>query len=108
MCLHTRKSVYRALNTFQDSDQHGVLWLENGTDVFGLDCVRFKDDQEVANAVRNLRSWHPESTEWVLVLSDINSKRARYGLPLLDGRGLPEPTGRAPPSFDGAVERMPA
>ena len=107
MCIHNKRDLIRAL---QDSDHKignrwAVVWIEGADgDVRGVDCMEATDTQQVSNAVRNIRQWHPESAggEWAVHLEHLNLQRWFRGLPPVALEDLPKPRGKAPLSSDSA------
>lgn len=104
MCIHDKVDIQSSLLSLRTDGTFAVMWIEDeetGT-VYGMDCVQFREPQEVANCIRNVTVWHPSvnSDSRVLHMEDVNLKRIMYGLTPLTEKGLPVPTGKAPPSSD--------
>lgn len=108
MCIHDkndlRDSIAGSAHALRTSDPYTVVWWEGpGDKVYGVDCIDPRNTKEIANAIRNIRSWHREIKGWTLHLEHVNLQRWMLGLPPVTQDGLPAPTGEAPPSRD-AVE----
>lgn len=103
MCFHTMvlMDYYKRHYDEQKGTTRAMLWTENPRtpEVVGLD-VDASDNQAVANLIRNLRAWHPESAGWSVNLSHVNERRAELDLFELDLVDLPAATGEAPMSED--------
>lgn len=54
--------------------------------------------QSISNTIRNLHAWHPGDK--IVDLTQVNARRAEYGLDMVDEKSLPKPTGSAPRSED--------
>lgn len=96
MCLH-RKSDYNKIGLAALAVGASLipiaLYNEKGTYIGGW-FADADSAQDVANTIRDLKSWHGEG---YADLRFVNEYRAREGMPELHEERLPAPTGEALP-----------
>lgn len=110
MCFHSRKEMIDYESNYMKAvGGDKTAWLrvtDSRGYLIGAMPVKIYDTQQMANTLRDLQHWHPES---VADLSDINKARREveeYAEPL-GLRDLPKPKGRPsePVEIVRSVER---
>lgn len=98
MCFHSEQEITRWHSDLSDvlKKQYGYIIMRytSPEERMGKFAEAFPVDvrksQDIANTIRDLRTWHPNGKR-VIDLSDINTRRDALGLPFLDANGLPLP-----------------
>ncbi len=86
MCIHDEDDLKWAIDSVKNSEINAIIFFrgEHGR-VFGTMC-QFRRSEDVMQAIRDLKYWHPELADMKADLSDVNKKRIANGLKPLQQR----------------------
>lgn len=92
MCFHSVEDEIAWEKKHNRDKQRAFLRLtDRHGELIGSIPVNWADRQEIANVLRDLRTWHPGGEpNW----SDVNKARRGAGLYIIDELELPKPKGR--------------
>lgn len=97
MCIHSQKDVdfYNKMLAGRDRPERLVSLRTSNGRLIGAWSAQYRNQQSVANTIRDLKSWHDTPPGSWVDLQYVNEARHEAGLEMLNSEGLPFPIGEA-------------